>query len=72
MDGKVKWFSRKRGYGFIEHDGGDDVFVHISGMNNLRRHGKIADQPVTFDMGEHDGKPIAVNVTLQTASAAAG
>jgi len=32
-NGVVKWFDEKKGYGFIEQEGGPDVFVHHSGIN---------------------------------------
>lgn len=34
IQGEVKWFNAEKGYGFIKHDNGKDVFVHFSAINS--------------------------------------
>lgn len=34
MTGKVKWFNAEKGYGFIQREGGKDLFVHFSGIKS--------------------------------------
>lgn len=60
--GTVKWFNDSKGYGFIEQQGGDDVFVHFSaiqteGYRTLREGEQVEFELATRDKGFH-----AVNV----------
>ena len=62
VTGTVKWFSGQKGYGFIEREGGDDVFVHFSaiqgdGFRNLEE----GDQ-VEFNIESGPKGPQATNV----------
>ncbi|WP_040228442.1 cold-shock protein [Bhargavaea cecembensis] len=60
--GKVKWFSNDKGYGFIETDDGEDVFVHHTGI--LGEGFKTLDegQAVSFEVIEGNRGPQAANV----------
>ena len=62
--GTVKWFSDKKGYGFIEQEDGPDVFVHHSGINATGFKTLKEGDRVTFDVEEGEKGPSAVNVSV--------
>jgi CspA family cold shock protein len=63
--GTVKWFNATKGYGFISpEDGGKDVFVHISAVQQSGMDALSDNQKVSFDMTEgRDGRLMASNIT---------
>lgn len=60
--GKVKWFSAEKGYGFIEVEGQDDVFVHFTAIDGEGFRTLEEGQTVTFDIVEGNRGPQAANV----------
>ena len=63
--GTVKWFNAQKGVGFITNDeGGEDVFVHFSGIAVDGFKSLEENQKVTFDITEGNRGPQAVNVCL--------
>ena len=60
--GTVKWFNAEKGFGFIEREGADDVFVHFSAIQGEGFKTLEEGQTVSFDVEEGDRGPQAVNV----------
>ena len=63
-NGKVKWYNEIKGFGFIESENGDDIFVHRTGILGS---GEVLqpDQKVSFETKQGDKGMFAVNVKLE-------
>jgi CspA family cold shock protein len=64
INGTVKWFNSRKGYGFIEQEDGPDVFVHHSGINAVGFKSLDEGDNVTFDIEQGPKGPAAINVTV--------
>jgi len=59
--GKVKWYNEMKGFGFIESENGEDIFVHRTGLTNSYA-GLRPEEEVVFDTRQGEKGTIAINV----------
>ena len=64
-NGVVKWFSNRKGYGFIEQEEGDDIFVHHSAINMAGFRTLSEGDRVSFEIEIGERGPAAKNVEKQ-------
>jgi cold shock protein len=64
VSGTVKWFNAAKGYGFISREGGKDLFVHFSSIQDAGNGYRSLNEgdPVEFDVEEGQKGPQATNV----------
>ena len=62
VEGTVKWFNDEKGFGFIEQEGGKDVFVHFSAINGSGRRTLHEGQKVTMEVTQGQKGHQAENV----------
>ncbi len=63
IEGTVKWFNDEKGFGFIEQEGGNDVFVHHTAINGTGRKTLQDGQKVTMEVTSGQKGLQADNVT---------
>ena len=68
LNGKVKWFSDSKGYGFIEVAGRRDLFVHFSAIQKEGYKSLAEGEAVTFEIEEGDKCPQAAQVISNIAA----
>ena len=62
VNGTVKWFSQEKGYGFLQREGGADVFVHYSAIDGSGFKVLYEGEPVEFEIIEEAKGPKAASV----------
>ncbi|MCF6249259.1 MAG: cold shock domain-containing protein [Desulfobacula sp.] len=62
-EGTIKWFNSKKGFGFIEQEAGDDVFVHYSSIDMSGFKTLSEGERVQFEVKENDRGPSAIKVS---------
>ena len=63
INGKIKWFNPRKGYGFIQKEKeGKDIFLHVSALEEAGIDTLQEGEAVSFEIGENKGKDTAINI----------
>ena len=63
-NGKIKWFNPTKGYGFTDnHPAGNDVFLHVSALEQAGIDTLEEGEAVSFEIGDNRGRENAINIT---------
>ena len=63
INGKIKWFNPKKGYGFIQNDEEEkDIFLHVSALEQAGIDTLQEGEAVSYEIGENRGKSTAINI----------
>ncbi len=66
LEGVVKWYNMKKGYGFIQSEGAEkDIFIHVTTLQKSGLKKLLEGQAVTFDVDNENERPAAINVALK-------
>jgi CspA family cold shock protein len=65
--GEVLWFDQARGYGYIRRDGDKQMILfHVSAIHNAGLQTVTEGQRFRFEIGQHDGRSVAVDLSLES------
>ncbi len=63
INGKIKWFNPRKGYGFIQNEKeGKDIFLHVSALEEAGIDTLQEGETVSYEIGENRGKDTAINI----------
>ena len=69
VEGTIRWFNRKKGFGFIASDNGADIFVHFSNVIDENPHRLKEGDQVEFELVQGEKGPKAAKVVRKNKSA---
>ena len=63
INGKIKWFNPRKGYGFLQNEKeGKDIFLHVSALEEAGINTLQEGEAVSYEIGENRGKDTAINI----------